>query len=178
MPPVITREWAMPHKSTFSVGPIASFVARHTSGLSAIVDPFCGDSTVGTHRNDLKHGGMDAEAYCHALASRYGTGWADAVIFDPPYSPRQISEVYKSVGMAVGMAETQNASLYKRVRSALWPLLKTDGVALSFGWNSAGFGSKRGAEVVEILMVAHGGAHNDTICVAERKAEIVMRLPL
>jgi hypothetical protein len=39
-------------------------------------------------------------------------------------------------------------------------------VVLSFGWNSAGMGDF--FEPVELLLVAHGGAHNDTICVAER----------
>lgn len=37
---------------------------------------------------------------------------------------------------------------------------------LSFGWNSCGMGE--GFELLEILLVAHGGAHNDTICLAER----------
>jgi hypothetical protein len=40
---------------------------------------------------------------------------------------------------------------------------------LSFGWNSTGMGQKRGYEIIEILIVAHGSAHNDTICMAERK---------
>ena len=95
---------------------------------------------------------------------------ADSVLFDPPYSPRQMSEVYKSVGLSRGMASTQNARLYREVRDGLGALLKPGGLALSFGWNSAGFGKKRGYETLEILLVAHGGAHNDTICVVERKA--------
>jgi len=40
---------------------------------------------------------------------------------------------------------------------------------LSFGWNSVGMGITRGYEIVEILLVCHGGAHNDTICIAEKK---------
>lgn len=93
----------------------------------------------------------------------------DTVIFDPPYSPRQISECYQAVGKPVGMAETQNARLYKIVRDGLDAILKPGGTALSFGWNSGGFGKTRGYTMGEILLVAHGGAHNDTICVAERK---------
>ena len=30
-------------------------------------------------------------------------------------------------------------------------------------------GNKRGYEIIEILLVSHGSAHNDTICVVERK---------
>lgn len=46
---------------------------------------------------------------------------------------------------------------------------------LSFGWNSAGMGLE-GFRRLEILLVAHGGAHNDTICVAdEATADIILR---
>jgi hypothetical protein len=94
---------------------------------------------------------------------------ADLVIFDPPYSPRQISECYKSVGLEVGMKETQSAVLYQRVRNAIAPILTDGATVLSFGWNSVGMGKKHGFEIAEILLCCHGGAHNDTICIAERR---------
>lgn len=59
--------------------------------------------------------------------------------------------------------------MYRRVRNALDVLLPHGGVALSFGWNSSGFGRERGYAMREILIVCHGGAHNDTICTAEVK---------
>ena len=40
---------------------------------------------------------------------------------------------------------------------------------ISFGWNSIGFGKNRGFEIIEILLVAHGGTKNDTIVTVERK---------
>jgi len=49
------------------------------------------------------------------------------------------------------------------------PILADNAVVLSFGWNSAGMGEKRGFEIIEILLCAHGGGHNDTICVAEKR---------
>ena len=48
-------------------------------------------------------------------------------------------------------------------------MLKPEGIAICFGWNSMGFGLKRGYELLEVLMVPHGGAHNDTIVTVERK---------
>jgi hypothetical protein len=42
---------------------------------------------------------------------------------------------------------------------------------LSFGWNSAGMGKKYGFEQIEIMLVCHGAAHNDTICLAERRRQ-------
>jgi hypothetical protein len=42
---------------------------------------------------------------------------------------------------------------------------------MCFGWNSSGVGTKRGMELIEVLLVSHGGSHNDTICTVERKIE-------
>ena len=160
----------MPNPNTFSIPPIAGFLERWVTGRS--VDPFARSSHMATITNDLNpetvamfH--LDAEDFC-ALMLAQGERF-DSVIFDPPYSPRQISECYQAVGRPVGAKETQNARLYRAVRDGLDQLLAPGGMALSFGWNSAGFGKKRGYEILEILLVAHGGAHNDTICVAERK---------
>ncbi len=103
---------------------------------------------------------------------------ADLVIFDPPYSPRQISECYQAVGLQVGMEETQSAVLYRRCRDAIDPLCKLGTVVLSFGWNTVGMGERRGFVQEEILLCCHGGAHNDTICLAERKVRGVEQLGL
>ena len=40
---------------------------------------------------------------------------------------------------------------------------------ITCSWNSGGIGKKHGFEMEEILLVAHGGWHNDTIVVVERK---------
>lgn len=166
------RVWAMPNPHTFSIPPIAALLDRWLAGRQVIVDPFARDSQRGTVRNDLDPAmpteyHLEAEAFCTAI--REAGCLADAVLFDPPYSPRQISEAYKAVGLAVGMAETQNGRFYKAVRDGLDRVLLPQGVAISCGWNSSGFGKTRGYELVEILLVAHGGAHNDTIVTVEVK---------
>ncbi len=110
---------------------------------------------------------MDAEDFLRMLAAK-GVK-CDVAIFDPPYSPRQISECYQEIGMEVGMKETQSALLYQRVRGAIAQVLTDHGVVLSFGWNSVGMGLRHDFEQLEILLCCHGGAHNDTICVAEQR---------
>ena len=167
------RVWAMPNPNTFSIPPITEFISRWLGGAAVIVDPFARESKIATHRNDLNpevdveyH--LEAAEFCRVLHDRGVI--ADAVLFDPPYSPRQMSEVYQKIGVK-GMANTQNARLYKEVRDGLDSLLRPGGIALSFGWNSAGFGKVRGYEMLEVMLVAHGGAHNDTICVAERRTK-------
>lgn len=109
---------------------------------------------------------------CHLHAEEFirdCTVTADVVLFDPPYSPRQIAEVYAQVGKTCKKEDTQNARLYKRVKDGLDRILKDDGIAICCGWNSMGFGLGRGYELLEVLLVAHGGAHNDTIVTVERK---------
>ena len=45
------------------------------------------------------------------------------------------------------------------------------GIAISCGWNSIGMGKTHGFEIIEILLVCHGRAHNDTIVTVERKIQ-------
>ena len=157
----------MPASDTFDCRPMGEFVRRYLQGVS--VDPFARNKRWATHTNDLNptteaEHHMDAEAFLKMLADR-GIK-ADCIILDPPYSPRQISECYAAAGLKAGMKDTQNAALYARVRNAARALCKPGTVVLSFGWNSAGMGEQ--FERMETLLVAHGGAHNDTICVADR----------
>jgi hypothetical protein len=169
----ITREWAMPSADTFSVPPIGDFVKRYLRESKVSIDPFARNKRWATHTNDLNPNTeaeyhMDAEAFLVMLSEK-GVK-ADLIIFDPPYSPRQISECYQEAGIKCGMQETQNAALYSRVKNAIMGVAATDATVLSFGWNSAGMGKKHGFEQLEILLCCHGGAHNDTICLAERKS--------
>ena len=48
-------------------------------------------------------------------------------------------------------------------------ILKTGGKVITFGWNSGGIGKTNGFEISRILLVPHGGWHNDTICTVEIK---------
>ena len=170
--PQFHREWAMPNANTFDILPIRQFVQRYLRESTVSVDPFARNTRWATYTNDLNpetaaEHHMDAEAFLKLLA-RQGVQ-CDLAIFDPPYSPRQISECYKSVGLEVGTATTQNAAMYRRVRDALINVLTPDATVLSFGWNSSGMGDQRGFDCMECLMVCHGAAHNDTICLAERR---------
>lgn len=166
------RVFAMPNSETFSIPPIAEFVRAFLNVSKILVDPFARDCDWCTYTNDLNpvtkaqyH--LDAEVFCNHLA--HSGVRADLGIFDPPYSPRQISECYKAIGLKIGKEETQNARLYKRCRDALDALITPGGVVLSFGWSSNGMGQRRGYVLLCIMLVAHGGAHNDTICLAEQK---------
>src|SRR5678815_4084817 len=167
-----SRTWAMPDSSTFSIKPIGEFVKKYLKDSIISCDPFCGSNPWTTYNNDInprfsnkQH--EDAEDFMYRLV-REGVK-CDLILLDPPYSPRQISECYKEIGLKVGMKETQNAKLYSRIKRAANRLISDNGIVLSFGWNSSGMGLKHSFSIIEILLCCHGAAHNDTICLAERK---------
>lgn len=166
-----SRVWAMPNHDTFSIPPIGAFVQKYLGASKCSIDPFARNKEWATYTNDLNpdtkaryH--MDAEDFVGMLGFCGVT--ADLVIFDPPYSPRQISECYKGISLNVGKKDTQSALLYNRVRQSILRVCVSGSVVISFGWNSVGMGKKNGFEQIEILLCCHGGAHNDTICLAER----------
>jgi hypothetical protein len=110
---------------------------------------------------------MDAADFC-----TFVTGPFIGVIFDPPYSYRQISEHYKVMGKKTTMNDT-NAHWYSNLMDLLAPKIAIGGHAITFGWNSNGFSKQRGFEHIEILLVAHGGHNNDTIVTVEEKVRKV-----
>jgi hypothetical protein len=167
-----TRCFAMPNAETFSVKPIGEFVQRFLVEAKVSIDPFARNRDWATYTNDIDvatsaQSHQDAETFLRRLASEGVV--ADLALFDPPYSPRQIAEHYRAAGLSVGQEDTQSARLYRRVRDAMDLLVRPGGIVLSFGWQSVGMGVGRGYELFETMLVAHGGGHNDTICIAERK---------
>jgi hypothetical protein len=166
---IFNRTFAMPNSNTFDIPPIHDFVLRYKREPS--VDPFARNSKLAQWRNDLNPATaaefhLDAEDFLR----HFPRPVIQLALFDPPYSPRQISECYASIGKSACREDTQNARLYKRCRDALDAIMLPGGIVLSFGWNSNGMGKTWGYELLEILLVAHGGAHHDTICLAEKKS--------
>lgn len=166
---LIDRIWAMSNSRTFHIKPIQEFVERHLKNASVIVDPFANECKYGTITNDLNpefnttyH--LDALDFLNQLPSES----ADVVLYDPPYSLRQVSECYKGFGLDVTQ-ETTRSSWRARHLDEIARILKPGGKCLCFGWDSNGVGKKRGFEMTELLLVAHGGSKNDTICTAEIK---------
>lgn len=165
----VTRSWAMPNKNTFGITPIKDLLERYITPSDEVIDPFANNCKWGTITNDLDpqyetdyH--MDATNFLKMLPSQC----ADVVLYDPPFSPRQVMECYKKLGMSVNM-ETTQASYWSKQKEQIARIIKPKGIVITCGWNSGGIGKKHGFEIEEILLVAHGGWHNDTIITVERK---------
>lgn len=161
------RVWAMPLSNTFDIKPIGELIERYYHKNS--IDPFSNRNKIASITNDLnpEYGtnyNLDALEFLKLFAKES----TDLVLYDPPYSPRQVSEVYKAFGRTVNMQTTQ-ASYWGNQKKEIARVVKLGGHVITCGWNSGGIGKKHGFEIIEILLVAHGGWHNDTIVTVERK---------
>ena len=166
----INRIWSMPNSKTFSIKPISDLLHKYVDNCKGVViDPFSNDSKFGTITNDIDtqydttyH--MDATDFL----SMFEDNSVDIVLYDPPYSPRQVAECYKKLGMSVNM-ETTQASYWSKQKEQIGRIVKPNGYVITCGWNSGGIGRKYGFEIQEILLVPHGGWHNDTIVTVDKK---------
>lgn len=164
---LIRRVWAMPNKHTFDIKPIKELIEKyyHTNSI----DPFANKSRIATITNDLDPQ-YDTDYNLDALEflKLFDTDSIDLVLYDPPYSPRQVSECYKALGKTVNMQTTQS-SYWGNQKKEISRIVKKDGIVITCGWNSGGIGKTKGFEIIEILLVPHGGWHNDTIVTVEKK---------
>lgn len=149
---IISRVWAMPNKRTFQIKPIKELIKDEVGAekwLDLFPYPFKEDA--------LK------------VLFTIEDGSLDGVLFDPPYSPRQLKECYDSLGQSLTSLDTSNHT-WRQWKDEAARVIKPGGRIICFGWNSNGLGINRGFTLEKILLVAHGGNHNDTIVTVERKA--------
>jgi hypothetical protein len=168
--PLFTRIWAMPNKRTFTIKPIKELVEKYVAKSKVIIDPFANQSRYGTITNDLNPE-FETDYHLDALTflRKMGTGKADLVLFDPPYSITQAAQCYKDYGKDKLERSVANMRYWADCKNEVARILKPYGIALICGWNSNGIGKNRGFEMLEILLVPHGGSKNDTIVTVERK---------
>lgn len=150
----IERVWAMPNKQTFQIKAIKKLILDYQKQDEIWLDlfpyPFYKDAQ-------------------EVLEEYISSGKLfDGVLFDPPYSPRQLKECYDNRGEALHDTKSSVWSTWKNGTSNI---IKPGGICISFGWSTNGLGKNRGFEIERILLVAHGGNHNDTICTVERKIQ-------
>ena len=176
-----TRHFAFPSEDTFDITPIGELVKRYLRNAGISIDPFARNKRWATYTNDLNTSTaaeyhMDSADFLEKLASE-GVK-ADLVLFDPPYSPRQIKECYDGIGLKMQTEDAWRTNGWKRERRAIGELLNIGGHVLSFGWHSNGIGRYYGFKIVEMLIVCHGWGHNDTLCLVEEKTSRQCRMEM
>jgi len=163
----IARVWAMPSRHTFKIKPITELIGRFINDGIGWIDPFAGENSPAEITNDMN---PDKPAKFHLHAKEFAaqlTGMYEGVLFDPPYSLRQVKECYEKIGVKLFQEDTQRFP--QNVKELIAPKIKVGGIAITFGWNSQGFGKNLGFELKEVLLVPHGRSHNDTIVTVEIK---------
>jgi hypothetical protein len=171
-PPAFSRHWAFASSKTFTIKPIKDLLHSYLTPSVDVVDPFARDSVFGTCTNDINPATsadyhMDAPDFLAMLVK--GGEVFDAALLDPPYSSRQIIEHYAVIGRRPSQQDTQRSPTLNICKDHINQLLRSEGIVISCGWNSNGMGLIRGYTIIEIMLVAHGGARNDTIVTVERK---------
>lgn len=163
------RVWAMPNKNTFEILPIKKLISEEVDLTKYWIDPFANRNKIASVTNDLSKE-YDTDYHMDALdfLKMFEDESVDGVLYDPPYSPRQVSECYNDVGYNVTW-DTTKASFWGNHKREISRIVKLGGKVITFGWNSGGIGYKYGFEIERILLVPHGGWHNDTICTVEIK---------
>lgn len=165
----ITREWEMPNSNTFEIKAISKLIHKYFKKEYFSIDPFANNCKLAKITNDLNpEYKTDHNLDAVEFLKLFDDNSVDFVFYDPPYSLRQVSECYKNVGIEVTKETTQSSWKTKHINE-IYRILKPNGIVMCFGWNSSGVGKRREMEMLEILLVAHGGIHNDTICTVERK---------
>ena len=96
----------MPNKNTFDIKPIKEIINKYLiDGI--VIDPFANKNKIANITNDLDTQ-YDTNYHLDALdfLKMFNKNSVDMVLYDPPYSPRQVSECYKKLNMAVNMQTT------------------------------------------------------------------------
>lgn len=171
---IIERFWSMPNGDTFSMKPIMK-ILREEMNSSEWADPFARNSKFAKYTNDINPNTL-AEYNMDALdfLKTFKTNSLDGLLFDPPYSLRQIKEIYDGIG--ISLTSHQSKYFFSDVKNEIQRIVKPGGKVLSFGWSSNGIGKKRGFKIQRIILIAHGGNHNDTIITIETNNQYNLEL--
>lgn len=142
--------------------PLFSHFTDNADGFEPpiIVDPFARNCKWATCTNDIDpdtsaeiH--MDALEFLRSIPFR---GWADCVIFDPPFSPRQAEEKYQSGHINV----YTDPGYVRKCMKEIVRLLKPGGVLIKLGFNSTRHDPI--LEATHLYYINSGGNHNDVCC--------------
>jgi hypothetical protein len=165
----VQRVWSMPNKWTFLIPPFKQLLQDElTKGVW--IDPFAGKHSPATVTNDLNRA-LPANSHLDALTFLQGlpTHSADGALYDPPYSITQAKQCYDGFGTEKLTIAVGNMGYWSRCKNEIARIIKLGGKVICFGWNSMGIGKTRGFSMKRVLICAHGGSRNDTICTVELK---------
>mgnify|MGYP003660176227 CR=1 FL=1 len=148
---LIQRLWSMPNHETFKISCVKQILKDELN--DEYLDPF-----------PLSQGRF-LKIDALELLKKIKSNSVEKIVLDPPYSQRQLKEMYKNIGFSYDM----NNSYWAKIKDEVKRVAMLGSLVLSFGWNSNGIGKNRGFKIIKVWLVSHGSMHNDTIITLERK---------
>lgn len=145
------RVFAMPNHKTFEIKPIKELINKER-----IAGEFL----------DLFPYPYDKDALELAKSIKDNSIWF--LLYDPPYSQRQLFEMYKKLGKDL----QSNAAYFKELDKEIDRIMTPKGKVIRFAWNSKRI--SKNFEIKRILLVNHGAAHNDTIVTVQQKTNFTL----
>lgn len=82
----------------------------------------------------------------------------NTIILDPPYNLRKAREKYQE----------RYIGSFQKIKEQVQYILNPGGRIITLGYDTVGMSRRRGFEKEAVIIVCHGGDHNDTLCVVER----------
>ena len=94
---IFNRVWHMPNKNTFDIKPIKELIYKYYKDEYLSIDPFANKNRIAKFTNDLDPEmncdyNMDAIDFLNIFEEKT----VDFILYDPPFSPRQLSGVIKN----------------------------------------------------------------------------------
>jgi len=135
-------------------------VMYDTCGNALVIDPFARESFTrnlpSCITNDLNTEfntdyNLEFKEFAQALQGRFiscAHPPIDLVLFDPPYSLRQLKDCYNGIGKDLDLWQTHN--MWKEGKDILASMMRPGSYAISLGWTTSGFGKNRGFEKREV----------------------------
>ena len=161
----IIYKFSMPNHLTFKMKPVKEFIQKD----GFFIDPFSNrkHEFADLHNDIDKSTNVDFHMCALEFLKSFDDESVDGVLFDPPYSLTQLKEVYSNIGFA--LTQSHVTTFFRDIKNEISRIVKKGGSVYSFGWSSVGMGKNRGFEKTNLLILTHGGYHNDTLCLEERK---------
>jgi len=134
---------------------LMSEVLYNTCGNATLCDPFARESFTTMLPNCITNDlnpvfntdyNLEFKEFAYTIQER---GFSiDLLFFDPPYSLTQLKKQYDGIGKDLELWQTKN--MWKKGKDCLASMMSAGSIVISLGWNSNGFGIKRGFEKKEI----------------------------
>lgn len=147
-------------KYAFKPKKMQKWVEDNVDGV--VLNLFAGETILNCNevRNDIR---PEMPAHYHKDALTFVEEWTgepfDTILLDPPYGYRKSMEMYDGA----------ISSPFNTIKNKLSCILTPNGKVLTFGYHSVSMGKSRGYKQIKVLLMSHGGAIHDTLCVIEEK---------